>query len=140
MSRVDPPNTRWSALVVDDDAGIQGLFMALLARDGFAVDCAPTGRTAFEYLKRSSYSVILLDLMMPDVNGFELLALLERESPALLQRVIVMTGAAQRLVDTVDESRVWGVVRKPFDLNDLMRSTRECASGAGVRRVVSAES
>jgi DNA-binding response OmpR family regulator len=127
MSRVDPPGRHWSALVVDDDAAIQGLFLALLAREGFSVDCAPTGRTAFEYLKRSSYSVILLDLMMPDVNGFELLALLERESPALLQRVIVMTGAAQRLVDTIDESRVFGVVRKPFDMNDLMRATRACA-------------
>lgn len=130
MSRVDPPGRRWSALVVDDDAAIQGLFLALLANEGFAVDCAPTGRTAFEYLKRSSYSVILLDLMMPDVNGFELLALLERESPALLQRVIVMSGAAQRLVDTVDEQNVWGVIRKPFDIHELVRSARDCASGS----------
>src|SRR5437660_937781 len=67
MSRVDPPGRRQSALVVDDDPALQGLVHTLLGRDGFAVDCAPNARTAFEYIRRGSYSVILLDLMMPDV-------------------------------------------------------------------------
>lgn len=129
MSRVDSPAPGWSALVVDDDSGLQGLFSTLLARNGFSVDCAPNGRQAFEYLKRGSYSVILLDLMMPDVNGFELLERLERDSPSLLRRVIVLTGAAQRVVDGLDPKRVWGVVRKPFDINDLMKATKECARG-----------
>jgi DNA-binding response OmpR family regulator len=111
MSRVDPPGRKWSALIVDDDPGLQGLFVTLLGRDGFAVDSAPNGRVAFEYLKRRSYSVILLDLMMPDVNGFELLDRLERDSPGILRRVIVMTGAAQRVVEQLDDSRIWGVIR-----------------------------
>jgi DNA-binding response OmpR family regulator len=114
---------------VDDDPGLQGLFLTLLGRDGFAVDCAPDGRVAFEYLKRTSYSLILLDLMMPDVNGFELLDRIMRESPALLPRVIVMTGASQRVIETLDTSRVWGLIRKPFDIDDLLRSARACAAG-----------
>lgn len=129
MSRVDPPGRKWSALVVDDDPGLQGLFFTLLGRDGFAVDCAPNGRLAFEYLKRGSYAVILLDLMMPDVNGFELIERLERESPSLLRRVIVMTGAAQRVVENLDDSRVWGVIRKPFDIEELTLCARRCAAG-----------
>ena len=129
MSRVDPPSRKWSVLVVDDDPGLQGLFQTLLGRDGFTVECAPNGRVAFEYLKRGSYSVILLDLMMPDVNGFELLERLERDSPRLLRRVIVMTGAAQRVVETLDPSRVYTVIRKPFDIDHLLRAARECAAG-----------
>jgi DNA-binding NtrC family response regulator len=129
MSRVDAPAGNLNALVVDDDQGLQGLFNTLLGRDGFSVDCAPDGRQAFEYLRRSSYSVILLDLMMPEVNGFELLERMQRESPDLLRRVIVMTGAAQRVVDTVDRKRIWGLIRKPFDINDLRRAARDCASG-----------
>jgi DNA-binding response OmpR family regulator len=129
MSRVDAPAGKFSVLVIDDDPGLQGLFSALLGRDGFSVDCAPDGRQAFEYLKRGSYSVILLDLMMPDVNGFELLDRLERESPSLMRRVIVMTGAAQRAVEGFDSRRVWGFIRKPFDINDLMKSAKDCASG-----------
>lgn len=129
MSRVDGPGTKWSALVVDDDPGLQGMFNALLVRDGFSVHCAANGRQAYEYLKRGSYSVILLDLMMPEVNGFELLERLERDSPMLLRRVIVMTGATLGLIDVVDSSRVWGVVRKPFDMHELIRSARICAEG-----------
>lgn len=133
MSRVDSPGRKWSVLVVDDDPGLQGLFTTLLGREGFAVDCATNGRQAFEYLKRSSYSVILLDLMMPDVNGFELLDRLERDSPSLLRRVIVLTGAAQRVVDGLDTTRIWGLIRKPFDINELMQSTKECATGQARR-------
>ena len=136
MSRADLPNRKWSALVVDDDPGLQGLFLTLLGRDGFAVDCAPDGRVAFEYLKRTTYSVILLDLMMPDVNGFELLQRLERESPNLLSRVIIMTGVSQRMIESLDTSRLWGLIRKPFDIDDLLRSARACA--AGTRASVSA--
>jgi len=129
VSRADLPSRKWSVLVVDDDPGLQGLFLTLLGRDGFAVECAPDGRVAFEHLKRTNYSVILLDLMMPDVNGFELLQRLERESPSILPRVIVMTGAAQRIVESVDLTRVWGLIRKPFDIDDLLRSARACAAG-----------
>jgi DNA-binding response OmpR family regulator len=133
MSRVDPPGRRYRALVVDDDPGLQGLFLTLLERNGFGVDNAPNGRIAFEYLRRGSYSVILLDLMMPDVNGLELLERLERDSPAILPRVIVMTGAAQRLVDAVDVTRIFGLIRKPFDIDDLMSQTRACAERAARR-------
>ncbi len=129
MSRVDSPGRKWSVLIIDDDPGLQGLFSTLLTRDGFAVDCAPDGRQAFEYLRRGSYSVILLDLMMPEVNGFELLDRLERESPLLMRRIIVMTGAAQRVVESFDASRVWGLIQKPFDIDDLMRSAKDCAAG-----------
>jgi len=130
VSRSDSPARKWSALVVDDDAGLQGLFVTLLGRDGFTVDCASDGRIAYECLKRNSYSVILLDLMMPEVNGFELLHRLERESPSLLPRIIVMTGVSQRVIETLDISRVFGLIRKPFDIDDLVRSARACAEGS----------
>jgi CheY-like chemotaxis protein len=129
VSRVDAPGRRWSALVVDDDPGIQGLFTTLLARNGFSVDCAPNGRQAFEYLRRGSYAVILLDLMMPEVNGFELIERIERTSPALLGRVIVMTGASQRILEDFHPSRIWGLIRKPFDIDDFLNSVVACAQG-----------
>ena len=135
MSRADSPFREVSVLVVDDDPALQGLFNTLLVRSGFSVDSAATGRLAFECLKRRSYSVILLDLMMPDVNGFELIERLQRDSPKLLERVIVMTGASQRVVETLDPSLVWAVIRKPFDIDNLISATRECAAG---RRPVTA--
>jgi CheY-like chemotaxis protein len=129
MSRVDTPHRKWSVLVVDDDPGIQGLFHTVLERTGFSVDTAPNGRDAFEYLRRGSYAVILLDLMMPDVNGFELLERIERSAPHLLSHVIVMTGASHRSLEQFDPSRLWGLIRKPFDLDEFVTSTVACAQG-----------
>jgi DNA-binding NtrC family response regulator len=129
MSRVDAPGRKWSVLVIDDDPGVQGLFHTVLARNGFLVDTASNGRQAFEYLRRGGYAVILLDLMMPDVNGFELLDRMERSAPHLLSRVIVMTGASQRVLEEFDPARIWGLIRKPFDLDEFVSSTLACAQG-----------
>jgi CheY-like chemotaxis protein len=108
---------------------LRGLFTKLLGRKGFTVDVAGDGRMAFDQLTRHNYSVILLDLMMPDVNGFELLDRLERDSPSLLERVIIMTGAAQRQLDGVKPAKVWDVIRKPFDIDHLVSSAIACSEG-----------
>jgi DNA-binding response OmpR family regulator len=121
---------------VDDDQALRGMFTALLSLKGFAVDTAPDGRTAFDQIHRHNYSVILLDLMMPEVDGFELLDRLERDSPALMQKVIVMTGASQRATRNLDTSRVWGLIRKPFDIENLVSSTVDCARGTRPSRPV----
>src|SRR5262249_13765855 len=104
-------------------------FTTLLSRKGFEVDTAADGRVAFDQIHRHNYSVILVDLMMPEVNGFELLDRLERDSPTLMKKVIVMTGASQRAVEKLDMSRVWGLIRKPFDIDNLVSSTLACAEG-----------
>jgi DNA-binding response OmpR family regulator len=129
MSRSDPPRRSRQVLVVDDDRSMRGLFSTLLTKKGFDVDTAADGRMAFDQLRRNTYSVILLDLMMPDVNGFELLERLERDSPTLLPRVIVMTGANQRAVETLKTRKIWGLIRKPFDIDNLVKATAACADG-----------
>jgi len=129
MSRSDPPDRGRHVLVVDDDKAMRGLFSTLLTRKGFDVDTAADGRVAFDQLRRNTYSVILLDLMMPEVNGFELLERLERDSPTLLPRVIVMTGASARVVETLKTRRIWGLIRKPFDIDNLVSSALACSDG-----------
>ena len=129
MSRSDPPVSHSSVLVIENDQALRGLFTTLLGKKGFEVDTAADGRVAFDQIHRHNYSVILLDLMMPEINGFELLDRLERDSPALLDKVIVMTGASQRAIQNFDSSRVWGLIRKPFDIDNLVSSTVACAEG-----------
>src|SRR5437588_6859123 len=119
MSRSDAPAAARQVIVIDDDPGLRTLFIAILERKGFAVDVALDGRSAYDQISRNAYSVILLDLMMPDVNGFELLERLARECPSLLPRVIVMTGASRRVVQTLDTTSILGLVRQPIDLDDL---------------------
>jgi DNA-binding response OmpR family regulator len=129
MSRSDPPSAARQVIVVDDDPALRTLFIAILERKGFMVDVAADGRAAYDLISRNAYSVILLDLMMPVVNGFELLERLARECPALLSRVIVMTGAGHRVVQTLDTAAIWGLIRKPFDIDDLVNAVTACSDG-----------
>jgi DNA-binding response OmpR family regulator len=135
MSRSAPSAVVPNVLVIDDDQALRGLFTTLLTKKGFAVDTATDGRVAYDQLQRHTYSVILLDLMMPDVNGFELLERLRRDSPTLLDRVIVMTGASQRSIESLDTSNIWGLIRKPFDIDQLVSSALACSQGRRNRGV-----
>jgi DNA-binding response OmpR family regulator len=129
MSRSDPPSAARQIIVVDDDPGLRNLFIAMLTRKGFTVDLAPDGRVAYDKISRNAYSAILLDLMMPDVNGFELMERLARECPLLLSRVIVMTGASRRDIQSLDTTVIWGLIRKPFDMDDLVNAVTSCSDG-----------
>jgi two-component system nitrogen regulation response regulator GlnG len=129
MSRSDPPAAVRQVIVVDDDPALRTLFIAILERKGFTVDVAPDGRAAYDRISRNAYAVILLDLMMPDVNGFELLERLARQCPSLLSRVIVMTGASRRVVQTLNTAAIWGLIRKPFDIDELVNAVVACSDG-----------
>lgn len=119
--------TAETVLVVDDDHSIRRLIRTLLTRAGFESDEAQNGDEALRMMKEHSYRIILLDLMMPVVNGFEVLEWLEEHSPEHLQCVIVTTAAADRDISRLRRDAVFSVLRKPFDLAELVETVSRCA-------------
>jgi DNA-binding response OmpR family regulator len=115
-------------LVIDDDLALQALFRAILGRSGFTVECARDGADGLKRLREAVYDAIILDLMMPNVSGFEVIAALENEMPDVLRSVIVATGAARRSVEKVDVAKVHALIRKPFDLTELVTTVNRCAA------------
>ena len=111
------------ALVVDDDLAIRRLLVATFVRRGVAVDEASDGDLAIEMLSQKEYNVVLLDLMMPKVSGFEVLRRMDESGSAT--PVIVLSAASQKFLEKVDSKRVKAVVRKPFDLNELVLAVLE---------------
>jgi CheY-like chemotaxis protein len=109
-------------LIVDDDAVIRKLLGSMLRQHDLNVDEAADGHQALELLKENTYTVVLLDLLMPNVDGFGVLDGLE-SSPV----VLVITGADRALVKKVDPKKIHGVVRKPFDAEDLASLVVACA-------------
>ena len=81
-------------LVVDDDVAFHRLMRVLMERGGFAVEQALDGAEAIEKIEHQTYAAILLDLMMPRVNGFEVLRYLQSQHLATLDRVIILTAAS----------------------------------------------
>jgi len=121
-------------LIIDDDPGIRGLLDVVLRRKGFECDLAVDGAEAEKKLRTRDYDAILLDLMLPRLNGFELIRFLKAERRHLLERVIVVTAVAEiTLRDFEDQTLVCALLRKPFDLNQLIAAVSACAENATQR-------
>ena len=90
-------------LIVDDDDPIRALLMTVLRRRGFHADCARNGVEALQLLAACRYSLVVLDLMMPRMNGYEVLDHIGKMPPATRPLVLVLTaGLGQRSFETVE--------------------------------------
>ena len=69
-----PVRTRGRILIIDDEEDIRESLETLLTIEGYSVDMAPNGTEGMARLERSFYDLVLLDLMMPDKSGMEVLA------------------------------------------------------------------
>jgi CheY-like chemotaxis protein len=117
-----------SVLVVDDDPAISALIATLLTRTHADFECVADGGDAMARLDGHSYSVIVLDLMLPKVDGFTVLDNLASSNPELLSHVIVLTAVSQAKLAPLERRPVWRVMRKPFDIGDFTNTVAECAA------------
>lgn len=115
-------------LIVDDDDPIRALLMTVLRRRGFHADCARSGVEALELLASCRYSLVVLDLMMPRMNGYEVLDHVGKMPAATRPLVLVLTaGLGMR---TFDSSFVVGTIQKPFDIELLVDTVAGCLVAA----------
>lgn len=113
-------------LIVDDDPGVRALLVALLSHRGCAYALAEDGAEAIAQLRRTCYDVVLLDLMLPKVNGFEVLRFLRAERPQTLSSVIVLTAASNATLRGFDTAGIHALIRKPFDIHELLAEIDRC--------------
>jgi two-component system response regulator AtoC len=114
----------YEVLIVEDDDAIRALLTVVLRRDGFLAESVTNGQVAVDRLAEHRYDVILLDLMLPVMNGLEVIAHIERAD--LMGCVIVLTAAAEPEVRKIDGKPVFAILRKPFDLAHLLSTVQEC--------------
>jgi DNA-binding response OmpR family regulator len=114
-------------LIVEDDHAIRTLLIAALRREPLEVHTAADGVAALDCLRHSDYAVILLDLMMPRLNGFEFLETLDSVRPGLQPVIIVMTAFDAAALRMLRPNRVHAVVHKPFDMERVVEMVRDCA-------------
>ncbi|HYC58724.1 MAG TPA: response regulator [Thermoanaerobaculia bacterium] len=108
-------------LVVDDDQAVQLLMKAIFRRRDVAVECTGDGHAALRLLRRRHYHVLVLDLMIPGPNGFDIIREIKHRDRAVLDRTIVLTALSDHtLRDFADGKLVRRVMRKPFDLDELV--------------------
>jgi DNA-binding response OmpR family regulator len=114
-----------SVLVIEDDRPTHALFIALVRRCGFEAISAFDGPAALGRMREERPDAIILDLLLPTLNGFQILSEIRRFAPDMLSTVVVVTAAAESLYRGCTElESVHAILRKPFkidQLEDLLR-------------------
>ena len=106
-------------LVVDDDPAILEVVAQVLSEDGYTVLTAGNGRRAVELANQYLPKLILLDLMMPEMNGWQVADAL-RDSARTRSIPILLLSARRDMDKTAAELGVAACLAKPFDLDELL--------------------
>ncbi len=120
------------ALVVEDDPAIRRLVEKLLQRRGIEIDTAHDGKQAIEKISGGDYSVLILDLMLPGVNGYQIIDYVKANKPGL--PVVVVSAVSQQALSRLDLDVVKMVISKPFDVNEFTDAIKALCEEADATR------
>ncbi|HNT98206.1 MAG TPA: response regulator [Elusimicrobiales bacterium] len=115
-------------LIIDDDKDFSGLAAAYFSKQGHTVTLAGGGREGLSKAVSAGPDIVFLDIMMPDMNGIEVLRELNSDPETSSIPVLVLTG---RYIDPgmsdmfAQERNYRGVISKPVDLDALQRKMNE---------------
>ena len=114
-----------TVLVVDDNTMLLDSISAMLQMLGWLVTKASNGMEGLHALDRATYDLVILDLLMPDLNGYEVL---ERMREAGNESPVILSSGCGEVREEAAEAAAW--LNKPFRLDDLQTAIRralECS-------------
>lgn len=112
-------------LVTEDDPSIRSLLATILRRASYEVDTAVDGRDAVEKAKATEYDVIVLDLMMPVMSGFEVLGRLAIRTPNP-RFVVIMSAAPLDDIAKAKGANVFAALHKPSAIEEIVATVGAC--------------
>lgn len=126
MGKYVSKNKDQLVLVIEDDATTSELMTRLLKKEGYSVTQASNGRFALEYMKKEVPTLILLDLMMPDVDGFQFILELRKEETWSSIPIVVVTAKSITSEDRLKlDGYVKNIIQKgDFDFKTLLTEIR----------------
>ncbi len=115
-----PADAKRRVLVVEDDDNIATALHYVVSREGMACDRIATGATALDHIRATRPDLVLLDIMLPEVSGYEICEGIRRDPVLATTRVLMMTarGSAQEQRRALALGAD-GFITKPFDLGTL---------------------
>ena len=123
---------RKRALVVDDDDPIRTMLAKVVERQDLQVDTARDGVEAIERIDADGYSLIVLDLMMPRIDGYGVLKHMREHHPEKLKCTIIASAVPESEILKHFDIPVYKIHAKPFDLGRLIDDIKHCTlNGAG---------
>jgi DNA-binding response OmpR family regulator len=116
-------------LVVEDDPNVRGLLQTLLTAEGYDVVTASDGLAGLGKLAAATPALMLLDLMMPDLDGTRVLERLRADPVGAQIPVLVLTGKLEAVPDLRDLLGRDNVFVKPFGVNELLARVAQITGG-----------
>ena len=124
-----------TVLITEDDPSIRNLLAVALRRRRLKLATASDGQQALEMLERQEWLVLVLDLMMPNVTGWDVISWLAEHPERKPNTVIVITATERSLLQNLDPTVVNAVIFKPFDIVQLAAYVKaSCELGHRDRR------
>lgn len=113
-------------LVVDDDDAIRAMLFTVFRRRGYLVDTARNGVEALQRCRECRYALVVLDLMMPLMSGYDFVDHIRAQSS--IDRPLILVLTAGHEPRDLDPAIVSGTMRKPFDIELLLDTVKACLS------------
>ena len=108
-------------LVVDDDQAMRNMLETVLLDEGYSVILARNGKEGLEMVAQQRPALVLLDLMMPVMDGWQFLDAI-KQLPEYADLPILLLSASRQIVNTARDNPVKGFISKPFELAKLLSS------------------
>lgn len=111
-------------LIIDDDETIRKALKAILEDEGYIVETAENAKKAIEKTQQNIYNVALIDIRLPDMEGYELLTKMRDTTPKM--RKIIVTGfpTLNNAIEAVNRGADAYIV-KPFDMEKVLATIKE---------------
>lgn len=112
-------------MIIDDEPQVGDAIKTLLEVEGFEVIIAYSGKEGVMGLENEKVDLILLDIMMPEMNGWETLNKIKQKCPATKAKIVMLTETGRNDKNTFElQDNVKGYIKKPFDINILVRTIK----------------
>lgn len=121
-------------LIAEDDAAIRRLLALTMRRRRLYVEPAANGAEAMAALQTKRWDAVLLDLMMPEINGWEIVQWLGEHPESRPKSVIVMSAAGRDVLRNLDPTIVNAIIFKPFDVLQVGAYVKDIVTRAGADR------
>ncbi len=112
-------------LHVDDDQDTLDVVRLILDQEGYVVDSATSGSEALKKMKNNTYNLFLLDIMMPEMSGWELLSRIQERNSTARIAFLTVLEADEEKIKVMKKQGVSDYIVKPFDREDLVKRIKK---------------
>ncbi len=114
------PKIKKRILHVDDEPDTLKVVKTILEKEGLSVDSVESGKSALKRVDLNSYDLIILDIMMPDMSGWDLFTRLTKIKPEYKVIFLTILEISETKLKELKDHGIKDYIRKPFDRDDLV--------------------